>query len=82
MEMYSEIGSSYGENNCDSSKYGEVNYSPYSCETPVDNDVLAEISLVREVMADVNFGEDKKNVSYIVMNIFFLGCTIWIGQHF
>ena len=76
--MFSDIGSTDGEDNCTSSKYGEdnydlYNYHPCSPEIPVDNDVLAKISFV-EVMAGVNFGEDQKNVSYIVLHIY----LVWI----
>ena len=82
MKIFSGVGSTDGKDDCTSSKDGEDNYAPCSPETPIDNDVLAEISFVREVMAGVNFGEDQKNVSYIVLNIFFLGYTIWSWRLF
>ena len=68
MKMFSDIDAADCEDNHASSKDGE-DYAQCSSEIPIDNGDLQEISFVREVLDTLDFGEDRKDVSYIQFSL-------------
>ena len=69
-EMFSEIDATDCKDNHASSKDGE-DYVQCFSEIPFDNAGLEEICIAGKVVDTLNFGEDRKDVSYIVLNINF-----------